>query len=59
MGVLSELMGVLSAMMIWKTEKARRRVMPSESRSPQEGGSQKMMCVMMTMKRIGTRMWLT
>lgn len=52
-------MGVLSAMMIWKTEKARRSVIPSERRSPQEGGSQKMMWVMMTMKRIGRRMWLT
>ena len=40
-GVKSEVLGVLSIMTSWKTEKARRTVIPSDTFSPLAGGSQK------------------
>ena len=56
MGVVSELTGVLSAMMIWKTEKTSSTVMPSDTFSPQLGGSQNMMSVMLTIDSVGMTM---
>ena len=40
-GVKSEVRGVLSMMTSWKTEKASRTVIPSDTFSPLSGGSRK------------------
>ena len=52
-GVSLELTGVMSRMVIWVTEKARRTVMEREIFSPQLAGSQNTPSATSMMRRVG------